>query len=112
MGGSSEPEAPTEAAPSPHAARRSPTPKEYVRIGLILGALTSIEVYLSYSGIPHGVMIAMLFGAAMLKFVLVVAYFMHLKYDDRRYARFFVLGLAGAFTLYLVVLLMFKVFSR
>ena len=111
MGGPTEPEAHAETKPRqvPH---HGPTPKEYVRIGLILGVLTAIEVYISYSGIPHGVMIAMLFGAALMKFVLVVAYFMHLRYDDRRYARFFVMGIAGAFTLYLVVLLMFKVFAR
>ena len=47
-----------------------------------------------------------------MKFVLVVGYFMHLKYDDRRYARFFVMGIAGAVTLYLIVLLASKVFLR
>ena len=38
-------------------------------------------------------------------------WFMHLKFDDRLYARFFLMGLAGAVTLYLVVLLIFKVFA-
>jgi cytochrome c oxidase subunit 4 len=88
-----------------------PTPKEYIRVGIILAVLTGFEVYLSYSGIPHGLLIGILFAAAVLKFVIVVAYFMHLKYDDRRYARFFVMGIAGAATLYLIVLLTFKVFS-
>jgi len=37
---------------------------------------------------------------------------MHLKFDDRRYARFFVMGLALAGTLYLIVLITFKVFLR
>jgi len=95
-----------------HRAHHGPTPKEYVRIFLILATLTSIEIWLSYSGIRAGVLIPMLFVAALLKFVLVVAYFMHLKYDSRRYARFFVMGLAGAFTLYLIVLITFKVFLR
>jgi hypothetical protein len=36
---------------------------------------------------------------------------MHLRFDDRRYARFFVMGLAGAATLYLIVLLLFGAFS-
>jgi hypothetical protein len=36
---------------------------------------------------------------------------MHLKFDSRTYARFFVLGLAGAITLYLIVLLTFRVFG-
>ena len=47
-----------------------------------------------------------------MKFVLVVMWFMHLKFDDRRYSRFFVMGIAGAVTLYLVVLISFRVFLR
>ena len=45
------------------------------------------------------------------KFVIVVLWYMHLKFDDRRFSRFFVMGLAGAATLYLVVLISFKVFA-
>ena len=41
---------------------------------------------------------------------MVVLWFMHLKFDDRRYARFFVMGIAGAFTLYLIVLITFRTF--
>jgi cytochrome c oxidase subunit 4 len=95
---------------APH--RRHPSAKEYVRIGLILAALTGIEVWLSYSDIPHGVLVALLLSAAVVKFALVVLWFMHLRFDDRRYARFFVMGIAGAGTLYLIVLLLFGVFSR
>jgi cytochrome c oxidase subunit 4 len=93
-----------------HGAAHGPTPREYVRIGLILAALTAFEVWLSYSGVRGGWLVFTLFSAAVLKFVLVVAYFMHLKYDDRRYARFFVMGLAGAATLYLIVLMASEVF--
>jgi cytochrome c oxidase subunit 4 len=89
-----------------------PSAKEYVRIGIILAVLTGFEVWLSYSGMPHGLMIAMLFIAAVVKFSLVVLWFMHLKFDDGRYSRFFVLGIAGAFTLYLIVLMTFRVFLR
>ena len=45
------------------------------------------------------------------KFAIVVLWYMHLKFDDRRYSRFFVMGLAGAATLYLIVLITFKVFA-
>ena len=55
-------------------------------------------------------MIPTLFVLAIVKFALVVLWFMHLRFDDRRYARFFVMGLAGASILYLVVLISFKVF--
>ena len=93
-------------------AHRGPTPREYVRIGLILGVLTGFEIWMSYSGVAGAMLIFTLITAAVIKFVLVVSYFMHLKYDDRRYARFFVMGIAGAVTLYLIVLLISKVFLR
>ena len=50
--------------------------------------------------------------ASITKFVMVLAYFMHLKYDDWRYGRFFLMGIVGATTLYLIVLITSKVFLR
>jgi cytochrome c oxidase subunit 4 len=89
-----------------------PSAKEYVRIGLILGVLTALEIAATYAKISTGVLIPSLFVLAFVKFTLVVLWFMHLKFDDRRYARFFSMGLALAATLYLVVLILFQVFSR
>ncbi len=45
------------------------------------------------------------------KFALVAMWFMHLRFDDRRYSRFFLIGLALAATLYLIVLLLFQVWQ-
>lgn len=98
-----------------HAAAHAghPSPKEYVRIFLILAAITTGEVVLYYVRDGLGAwFIPMLFGLAFTKFALVVLWFMHLKFDDRRFARFFLMGLAGASTLYLVVLISFRVFLR
>ena len=89
-----------------------PTTKAYVRIGLILAVLTALEVAASYSGVSPAVMIPTLFVLALIKFALVVLWFMHLKFDDRRYARFFVMGLSGAAILYLIVLISLRVFLR
>jgi cytochrome c oxidase subunit 4 len=91
--------------------REHPSAKEYIRIGLILLVLTAIEVGLYYIDISHSVLIPSLLFLAFLKFTLVVMWFMHLRFDDRRYARFFVMGIAGATTLYLIVLMTFQVFS-
>ena len=93
------------------AAHAHPSPKEYVRIGVILAVLTGLEVAASYT-IDGALLIVTLFILAAIKFTLVVMWFMHLKFDDRRFARFFVMGLALALTLYLVVLMTFKVFLR
>ena len=96
--------------PRPH--RPHPSAKEYIRIGLILAALTSLEVWTSYSKLPHGLMIAMLWIFSAVKFALVVLWFMHLRFDDPRYSRFFMMGIVGACTLYLIVLLSFRTFLR
>ena len=94
-----------------HAHSGHPSPKEYVRIFLILGAITAVEVALYYARDHLGSsFIPMLFGLAVTKFALVVLWFMHLKFDDRRFSRFFTMGLAGAATLYLIVLITFRTF--
>jgi caa(3)-type oxidase subunit IV len=99
---------PRETGPARHT---HPSAKEYVRIGMILVVLTAIEVWISYSGLPHGLMIALLFFFAFVKFALVVLWFMHLRFDDVRYSRFFIMGFVGACILFLVVLLLFKAFA-
>jgi caa(3)-type oxidase subunit IV len=101
---------PRESGP-PHS--NHPSAKEYLRIGLVLAVLTALEVVSSYRLTDHtALMITVLTLLSVLKFALVVMYFMHLKFDDRRYARFFVMGFALAFTLFLVVLLISKVYLR
>lgn len=88
-----------------------PSPKEYIRIGVVLAVLTALEVAASYAGVSGSILIPTLFILAVVKFALVVLWFMHLRFDDRRYARFFVMGLSGAAVLYLVVLISFRVFA-
>ena len=103
-----------ERAAAPHAPGHTgshPSAKEYVRIGLILGVLTALEVTASYLDVSGAILIPTLYVLSVIKFLLVVLWFMHLKFDDRRYARFFVMGLAGAATLYLIVLITFRVFG-
>jgi cytochrome c oxidase subunit 4 len=90
---------------------RHPSPREYIRIAVILALVTAAEVAVYYMELARGLLIPLLFGFAALKFTLVVLWFMHLRFDSRTYARFFVLGLAGAVTLYIVVLLTFQSFS-
>ena len=99
----------------PKVARRHahPSVREYVRIGLILGVITAAEVATYYVQHSLGAWLRpILFTLAIVKFSLVVLWFMHLKFDSRLYSRFFLMGLAGAVTLYLVVLMTFRVFLR
>jgi cytochrome c oxidase subunit 4 len=96
---------------APH--REHPSAKQYIRIGMILFVLTALEVttYL-FQKQMGGWLIPTLWVLAVTKFSLVALWFMHLKFDDRRYSRFFTMGIAGACTLYIVVLLTFKTFLK
>ena len=103
-------------APAARARRshaRHPSPREYIRIAMILGIVTAAEVAIYYIDWvrENGLLIPLLFLFSLIKFSLVVLWFMHLRFDSRTYARFFVMGLAGAVTLFLVVLLTFRTFA-
>ena len=90
---------------------RHPSPREYVRIAVILAFVTSLEVAVYYIDAFRRWLVPLLFLFSFIKFSLVVLWFMHLRFDSRTYARFFVMGLAGAATLYIAVLLMFRTFA-
>lgn len=101
-----------ETVPARRRRRVHPTPRDYVRIAVILGLITAAEVTVYYLENVRAILVPLLFLFSFLKFTLVVLWFMHLRFDSRTYARFFVMGLAGAVTLYVVVLLSFGVFGR
>lgn len=90
---------------------RHPSPKEYVRIAVVLALITGAEVVIWYADIPRAVLIPSLLVFGAVKFTLVVLWYMHLRFDSRTYARFFLIGIALAITLYTVVLLTFRAFA-
>ncbi len=90
---------------------RHPSPREYVRIGVVLAVVTGFEVAVYYLEAFRDVLVPLLLCFAGIKFSLVVMWYMHLRFDSRTYARFFVLGLAGAITLFAIVLLTLQVFA-
>jgi cytochrome c oxidase subunit 4 len=73
-------------------------------VGLILGVLTSIEVAIYYMGIAHGVLVGFLLAFSAMKFVLVVLWFMHLRYDSRLFSTLFTGGMLLVMALFVVVL--------
>ena len=84
-----------------------PTEAQYVKVGLFLGAITAIEVVIYYFNIPRGVFITMLLSLSVVKFAVVVLWFMHLKFDSRIFTTAFVTGLvlaSGLFTVVIVTL--------
>ncbi|MEK9658497.1 MAG: cytochrome C oxidase subunit IV family protein [Chloroflexota bacterium] len=75
-------------------AEHHPGPALYIKIGIILAVLTAIEVAVFYFDLPQIVMMLILLTLSAAKFVLVVSYFMHLKFDDSRFTWLFVIPFA------------------
>jgi cytochrome c oxidase subunit IV len=84
-----------------------PGPKQYVEVAVILALATALEVGLYYLNLPHGLLATLLLFFAVIKFSLVVLWFMHLRFDSRIFRRLFVTGLMLAMTVYLIVLTIF-----
>ena len=92
-----------------HANEHPPTTiRQYVLIGAILTVITLIELWLSYSGLPHGPLIAALLIFSAIKFAIVVALFMHLRFDSPLFTRMFLFGLVLAGALLIALLGLFR----
>lgn len=87
-----------------------PTEIFYVKIAIILAVVTGIEVGLYYTSFDQTATNGMLLGLAAIKFIMVAAYFMHLKFDNRILRRLFITGFILATFCYLAYLVTLGVF--
>ena len=84
-----------------------PTPTQYWKIAGLLAVVTAIEVALFYIDreLELGALNAwMLIALSGLKFVVVIGWFMHLKFEKGLVGRFFAAGFGLAVAVYVVVL--------
>lgn len=84
-----------------------PTPAQYWKIAVVLAVLTAIEVAMFYIDRElglGGLNALILITLALLKFVLVVGWYMHLRFEKPMLNRFFTAGFLLAGALYLGVL--------
>ena len=86
------------------------TDSQYIKIALILAVVTAVEVGLFYTSFSEGLTNLTLMVLAGIKFVLVAAYFMHLKFDNKIVRRIFTTGVVLAFFVYILYLLTLGVF--
>lgn len=84
-----------------------PSPRQYVNIGIILAIITAAEVAIYYIEALGDLLVPFLIAFALVKFVLVVSWFMHLRFDSRLFRRLFVSGLALALIVFGVALATF-----
>lgn len=88
-----------------------PSDRSYVGIALILAVLTAAEVATFYFEEElGGLLIPSLIVMMIVKFFLVIMWFMHLRFDHNLFTRVFVSGLVLAVGVYLVMLTTFKFF--
>lgn len=81
----------------------------YVKIALILAAITALEVSTYYVDFGPLFLPALLI-MMVVKFLTVVSYFMHLKFDNRLFGFLFYVGLGLALFVYFVALATFHFF--
>ena len=87
-----------------------PTEWFYIKIAIILAIVTGIEVGLYYTSFSEVATNGLLLALAGIKFVMVAAYFMHLKFDNRILRRLFVTGFILASLCYVAYLVTLGVF--
>lgn len=85
----------------------------YIKTALFLALLTAIEVALFYveDDLGTSVTIPLLLGLMVVKFGIVAALFMHLRFDSRLFTRLFLAGLILAVGVYLAAMTSMQFFG-
>ena len=88
-----------------------PTPFIYLKVAVTLAALTGVEVGVFYIDALEPAFLAIFLILSVVKFVLVVLFYMHLKFDARLFSGVFVGGLLLALAVAVMILSLFQVLS-
>ena len=88
-------------APGVYQEHEHPGERTYVTVAIILALVTALEVAIYYIEAVGDALVPMLLVLSAAKFAAVVGYFMHLKFDDRRFRWIFVFGLGVAAACYI-----------
>jgi cytochrome c oxidase subunit 4 len=70
-------------SPVPGASHEHASVRTYVYVALVLTAITALEVGVIYIRFLTPIIVPLLLAMSLAKFVLVVMFFMHLRYDAR-----------------------------
>ena len=102
-----DPHSPGDSAAVTRDSHDHPGEMVYIKIAAILAVVTAIEVVIYYIEALEDILVPALILLSAGKFIAVVGYFMHLKFDDRRFTWVFVAGLVIAFSVFLGTAAMF-----
>jgi cytochrome c oxidase subunit 4 len=84
----------------------------YVKVAGILVVLTAIEIYASYADYLDKAFLPLMLGLMATKFLLVVLFFMHLRWDSKLFGRMFWAGALLAVAVYVGALATFEYFAK
>ena len=84
-----------------------PQPGQYIKVAIILAIVTALEVAIYYVDALRDVLVPLLLAFAVIKFIMVALWFMHLRFDSRMFRRFFVTGIVLALLVFGIVLWIF-----
>ena len=85
-------------------AEHHPAPTVYITVGIILAVITIFEVAIYYVDVAQGLLVAVLLALSAMKFVMVVLWFMHLRFDNRLFSILFSGAMLLVAALFVVVL--------
>lgn len=81
----------------------------YWMIGAVLTVLTAVEVAVFYIPALHPVLVPALLSLSGAKFLLVVLFFMHLRFDSRVFSTVFMAGMVLAMFMTVALVILHKV---
>ena len=88
-----------------------PSDLQYVGVAIFLAIVTGAEVAMSYINMSNAIYIPVLMVMMLIKFSVVVLWFMHLRFDSRLFRRLFVSGIVLAIAVYLAFLTAMQYFG-
>ena len=89
-----------------------PTWKEYKWVAVILTVITALEVWVYYTPLQNSpVFVPLLLALSVIKFAIVVLFYMHLKYDHKLFKALFTGPLIIAMCTLIALLFLFGKFS-
>lgn len=92
--------------PALEGAHAHPTAQVYVRVAILLSIITLVEVVIWYIPAFRPALVPALLVLSLAKFLMVVGFFMHLRFDSRLYRFMFGAGLVVTLGVYLALLAM------
>ncbi|MCU1486829.1 MAG: hypothetical protein JWN67_3575 [Actinomycetia bacterium] len=88
-----------------------PSDLQYVWVAIFLAVVTGAEVAMSYIDMSNTIYIPVLMVMMIVKFSVVVLWFMHLRFDSRMFRRLFVAGIVLAVCVYMAFITSMQYFG-